>query len=373
MIRMLSSYNSKVAPTPKLLDVLIIGGGLSGLIVAHELQHQLPSVNWNLLEAQPTLGGRLANAETTQGYIDMGGAWIWPQQQPFMKELVKKLEIKTFQQIDDSSSMRIIGGAVQLIRNIAKTLPQQRIHLETAVHKCILEEHSANDDSHSDRIIRVHTSNNRTYLTKRVVIAIPPRIMQTTIEFSPTLSAGKRHAIQQSHTWMAGVTKVALVYKSRFWSPQGSNMGLPGNGPAFQMYDSSTHDASLAAMTFFASVPTGSLALTDDKVLANQVAAQLQSAWKSHGQPDFATKAFDYNKVHVHRWPENKYISEDATPTKIQPHPQPIQSLSTTEWGNQLFFAGTETDRFSPGVMEGAVSAAHRVVTELKQILTFQH
>ena len=135
MIRMLSSYNSKVASTPKLLDVLIIGGGLSGLIVAHELQHQLPSVNWNLLEAQPTLGGRLANAETTQGYIDMGGAWIWPQQQPFMKELVKKLEIKTFQQIDDSSSMRIIGGAVQLIRNIAKTLPQQRIHLETAVQK----------------------------------------------------------------------------------------------------------------------------------------------------------------------------------------------------------------------------------------------
>ena len=368
---MISSYNSKVGPTPKLLDVLIIGGGLSGLIVAHELQHQLPSVSWKLLEAQATLGGRLVNAETSQGCIDMGGTWIWPQQQPFMKELVKKLEIQTFRQIDDSNSTRFIGGAVQLIRKIAETLPQQRIHLETVATKCILEVPSANNDSPSHRLIRVHTSNNKTYLAKRVVIAIPPRVMQTVIDFSPTLSAEKRHAIEQSHTWMAGVTKVALVYKSRFWSPQVSNMALPGNGPAFQMYDSSTQDASLPAMTFFAFVPTDSPALTDDKILANQVVTQLQSAWKSQGQPDFATKATDYTEVHVHRWPENRYISEDAAPTKIQPHPQPLQSLSAAEWETQLLFAGTETDRVSPGVMEGAVSAAHRVVAELKQRLYF--
>lgn len=385
---MLSASNTKAtAATPKLFDVLIIGGGLSGLMVAHQIHHQLAApVSWKLLEAQPVLGGRLSNVEeakgtTTQGtggYIDMGGAWIWPQQQPYMKKLVKTLDIPTFRQFDDPSSTRFVGGAVQLIHKLAETLPADQIQLETAVTKLSLEkEHttSNNDSTCSDqRLIRVETTSHEQYLAKRIVVAVPPRVMQKTVEFSPSLSAEKQHAIQQSHTWMAGVTKVALVFQNRFWPSHVSNMGIPrdGRGPAFQCYDASTQDGSVAAITFFALVPPGSPALTDDQVLADQVATQLQSIWAYHGMKDLAKQVKDYTGVHVRRWPLIKYISEDASPTKIQPHPQPIRGLSTTEWDNQLLFAGTETDRFSPGVMEGAVSAAHRVFAELKQSLNLK-
>jgi monoamine oxidase len=369
---MLTASNTKATAAPKLLDVLIIGGGLSGLMVAHQIQQQLPSVSWKLLEAQPALGGRLSNAEasSSQGYIDMGGAWIWPQQQPYMKKLVKTLDVQTFRQIDDPSSTRFVGGAVQLVHKLAETLPTHQIQLETGVTKCSLEEHTSSDSTCSDRLIRVETTSDESYLAKRVVVAVPPRVMQATMDFSPSLSDEKQRAVQQSHTWMAGVTKVALVYKDRFWPSQVSNMGLPGGGgPAFQLYDASTEDGSLAAITFFALVPPGSPALTDDQVLADQVSTQLQSVWKYHGMPELAKRAKDYSSVHVRRWPMIKYISEDASPTKIQPHPQPIRGLSATEWDNQLLFAGTETDRFSPGVMEGAVSAAHRVFAELKESL----
>ena len=340
-------------------------------MVAHQLEHQLPGVSWNLLEAQPALGGRLANADNSQGYIDMGGAWIWPQHQPNIRGLVKKLEIQTFTQIDDPSSTRFVGGALRLIHKLAETLPQQQIKLENAVTNCTLLEKNSNDNDvcSTNRFILVDTTTGESYMAKRVVVAIPPRVMQTTMAFSPSLSAEKIKAVQLSHTWMAGVTKIAVVYKTRFWSPQVSNMGLPGNGPAFQMYDSSTLDASVAAITFFAHVPPGSSALTDDKILADQVAKQLESVWKYHGMPHLAKQAKDYDQVYVQRWQMNKYISEDAAPRKIQPHPQPIRGLSTNEWDNQLLFAGTETDRFSPGVMEGAVSAAHRVFEELKESL----
>ena len=72
------------------LDVLIVGGGLSGLIVAFKLS-QLPQfqpqssgvssrgtdstyrgLKWHLFESQPQLGGRIQN--DSLGYnIDMGG------------------------------------------------------------------------------------------------------------------------------------------------------------------------------------------------------------------------------------------------------------------------------------------------------------
>ena len=67
------------------------------------------------------------------------------------------------------------------------------------------------------------------------------------------------------------------------------------------------------------------------------------------------------------RWPQEKYISEDANPAGITPHPEPDLELAKPEWNGMLLFAGTETDLVSPGVMEGAVNSAVRVTNELLQ------
>lgn len=359
----------------KVFDVVIIGGGLSGLMMANELNRNLPTCSWNLLEARTVLGGRLAN-DDAGNRIDLGGAWVWPDFQPKMKRLLKVLDIPTFLQPDDPSSTRIDGGAVSIVDALSKKLPQENIRLNTPVTSLSLVQ--ANDvqgqcvspEVDEEKIIRLDTSAG-SILAKRVVLAVPPKLAHKHIQFDPPLSASKQEAMENSHTWMAGVTKVSLVYEKKFWNEQISNMGLPRNlpGPAFQVYDASTKDNSVNAITFFSLVPPGSPAKTDDKILADQVSTQLANAWKLFLGADYREDVKDYKVVHVKHWPTQKYISEDPDPKQIHPHPHPVGALSQSEWNGHLLFAGSETDRQSPGVMEGAVGAAQRAFQELESLV----
>lgn len=362
----------------KLLDVIVIGGGLSGVLVSHGLQQQQlqttqqsSPLDWKLLEARPVLGGRLAN-DAAGRQIDMGGAWIWPAHQPRVRKLVRQLDIPTFVQPDDPSSTRIEGGAVRLVEQLAQDLPSERMQLNTAVQSCTLlhrqdtnDRHDANDAS---PIVQVQTTANETFFARRVVWAVPPRLLHEHVKFDPPLSPLKRQALAEAHTWMAGVTKVALVYGSRFWSLRASNMGLPSHlGPAFQVYDSSNRDNTVSALTFFALAKDN---VDDDAALAKQVADQMANVWNYLGEKEAALKAHSFTEHFVQRWPQQAYISEDPRPTHIHPHPAPEPALSTTEWGGLLHFAGSEMDSLSPGVMEGAIGAAQRVLQALKDTWT---
>lgn len=172
-----------------------------------------------------------------------------------------------------------------------------------------------------------------------------------------------------SQTWMAGCTKVALIFKQRFWRLESSNLALATSKccPAFQVYDSSHMDGSVSALTFFALVkPDNQAALQSDQVLVNQVATQISTVWKHSGHHEAATQVLKFVRSRVQRWPNETYLSEDNAPTQINPHPLPVKSLSQPEWSGMLHFAGSETDLVAPGFMEGAVGAANRVLQELK-------
>jgi monoamine oxidase len=106
----------------------------------------------------------------------------------------------------------------------------------------------------------------------------------------------------------------------------------------------------------------------NDKKLADKVARQLGQAFQylqSISSADLAKHATTYLEYHIQRWPLEKYISEDPSPTTIRPHPHPVKALSTMEWDGKLLFAGTETDVHSPGVMEGAIGSALRCIQQL--------
>ncbi|KAL3926960.1 MAG: hypothetical protein SGARI_005453 [Bacillariaceae sp.] len=141
-------------------------------------------------------------------------------------------------------------------------------------------------------------------------------------------------------------------------------MGLPTHfGPAFQVYDASTKDGSVAAITFFALVKNNA----DDKDLAKQVANQLAQVWDylDYDKEIVSQLQNGYTNVHVKRWPLESYISEDDKPQQIHPHPHPVGALSASEWDGNLLFAGSEADLESPGVMEGAIGAALRVLRDI--------
>jgi monoamine oxidase len=355
MRAVMSMMNMSCAVPHHQVDILIVGGGLSGIMLAYELEKKKQK-KYLVLEAKAVLGGRLLN-DAVHDELDLGGAWIWPQHQPLLKELLKTLGIATIEQqpIDPyTETRRIQGGAVQIVRTLAAKVPPEKMQLESPVKSCTLDA-AANQ-------IRVETTTDVTYLANQVVFCVPPRLLleQHGVMFDPPLSASKQRALQSSHTWMAGVTKVALVYPHCFWKSDYSSYSRMGAvpGPVFQMYDASTdHVHALTAFTVATS--------EDDKILAQEVAHQMSSLWKALGKMEWVDKADSYISYHVQRWPLETYMSENRNPTRIQPHPEPVLSLSTPEWEDRLFFGGTETDQKSPGVMEGAVSAALRVLRQL--------
>lgn len=335
----------------EVLSHVVIGGGLSGLVICHGLQ-QAAHTNWKMFEASSVLGGRLRN-DNELNQIDMGAAWLWPDHQPHMRRIVQELALQNFPQPDDPSSTRIEGGTVQIIHKLSEHFDKERVHLNSPVKSCSLETRDG------EKLIRLETAAKETYWSRKVIIAAPPRIVNDHISFSPPLSESKQSAMQSSHTWMAGVTKVSLVYPTRFWKNY-SNFGL-GGFPAFQVYDASTNDGSTLALTFF----TVATNVPNDSLLAKQVAGQMSHRWTRFGCHDMAKQAYSYSSFHVQRWPKEPFVSEDAEPRSIHPHPMPNPALAKPEWDGALLFAGSESDLASPGVMEGAVGAAKRVLANL--------
>jgi monoamine oxidase len=346
------SAGSCAADAHTSVDVAVVGGGLSGLLIARGLAGR-GKQSWVLLEADSRLGGRIRNSDG--GEIDLGPAWIWPEHQPKIRALVKQLGLQTFAQPDDPSSTRIAGGSAALIQALAKQLPEENVKTGWHATKCAQE----------DGKVRLTSSTNATVLASTVVFAAPPKLLSKHVEFSPGLAAAKQRAMEASRTWMAGVTKVALMYPNRFWPLNGraSNSGLrpAANRPAFQVYDGSSSDDKEVGLTFF----TVAHEHLSDKDLAQLCAAQLAEAWEHRGLGGKSKLLSSYERVHVMRWPHEGTISDDRAPGTIHPHPEPVRALAAADWEGQLQFASSESDLSSPGVMEGAVGAAHRVLSAL--------
>ncbi|VEU36789.1 unnamed protein product [Pseudo-nitzschia multistriata] len=376
------------SPTP-LIDVIIVGGGLSGLMIARYLKNSTAS--WKLLEASSRIGGRLQNDVGSDGpsrNIDLGGAWVWPRhQRTIMAALVDSplLGIKTFLQPGDdyraSETTRIVGGAVELAIKIYEELQvTNNVQL-----KCPVVAIRKN----SDRSIAVELKSGEVIRCRHAVLAVPPRILSEKVSFDPDLPNAKMAAMSQSETWMAGVTKVALVYKGSpsFWPlivSEADNIVSPRKRrPAFQVYDGSPfsslpsstnteNDDKVSVLTFF-TLASLSNDTNDDDRLANDCAEQLCDSLSTEAirkVPVLDKYIRSFDEFHVKRWPQEAYISHNTNPMTITPHPQPIPELAKSEWDGTLLFAGTETDQRSPGVMEGAVGAAFRVISELKQKLS---
>lgn len=81
---------------PRKVDVVVVGGGLSGLVAARNIRRKGRSVL--VVEARDRVGGRILNHELRNGsVIESGGAFVGPTQ-GHIKRLAKELRVKTFKE-----------------------------------------------------------------------------------------------------------------------------------------------------------------------------------------------------------------------------------------------------------------------------------
>jgi monoamine oxidase len=102
-------------------DVIVIGGGLSGLRTAQLLVAQ--GVETTVLEARGRVGGRTHSREMGEGAIfDLGGQWIGPTQDR-LRALVDELGIETFPTHHSGTKILELCGKRTTYENFIPSVP----------------------------------------------------------------------------------------------------------------------------------------------------------------------------------------------------------------------------------------------------------
>lgn len=351
-------------------DILIIGGGLSGLALAYRL-HQAGR-DFLLVEARDRFGGRiLSKASKAGARFDMGPAWFWPGQ-PRILNLLNELDIGYFNQYStgnlvfqdrantirrdlDMATMegayRIKNGIQSLIDALVARLPDDRLQLGSPVKSI-----KTTDDG-----VKVALRDEEIEANK-VVLCLPPRLAAANIQFTPALPENLTNDMSRAPTWMAAHAKFIAVYDTPFWRHMGlSGDGMSHIGPMSELHDASPDPAtsgnSEGAIFGFLGVPAEARKGKRDDII---------QACKNQMITLFGQKAAHPTDVFYEDWSEDPFTATDADANGPQTHPH-YHSIPVRDeaWKDRLIISSTETAPQFGGFIEGALEAAENVVAGL--------
>ncbi|MFS0892512.1 flavin monoamine oxidase family protein [Peribacillus frigoritolerans] len=357
--------------------VIIVGGGLSGLRAASLLTEQ--GIECRVLDARDRIGGRVLSTSVTNrpdlGRFALGPTWFWPQYESHIANLVKELDLETFEQYkkgeilierfqikppercvlkenSDERWVRLTGGVQSLIDALSETIPSEIVELETRVKKIEINESG-------DITVEAELSDGKRkkILADAVILALPPRLVAHRIEFSPSLPPNLITDIVKKPTWMAGQAKVVAVYDRPFWRELGlSGYVLSAVGPLEEIYDASPNKGSGALFGFFGMPPEARKKMGQEKIL-KLVFDQLVKL--------FGSEAKNVKAILYKDWAcdSETAVEEDFSPLKsYQSYGQPpVEGV----WEKKIIFAGTETNSQCSGHLEGALQSAEQAVFEI--------
>lgn len=359
-----------------MLDTAIVGAGLCGLALAHGLHRQ--GRPFALFEARSRLGGRVLSvtSEVAGMPLDMGPTWFWPETQPRISRLVNDLGLQSFPQHDTGEVLNLVdfdknpdvanrpnlhggahrveGGMASLIQGLAGNLPADAIHLDHALTAVI--------DRVDHVLLQFRCGEEISEIqARRVVLAMPPRLVEERVQFQPPLDGQIREAMRETYTWMADQAKALVAYGRPFWREQGHS------GNAFvhhehvvlgEIFDACNGSGDKAALGGFFSLPVeyrASLQAGMSLLLSSQLVQV------------FGTDADD-GEQHVQDWASEPYTCSNRDRTPPDSHPEyGHPGLRGPQWNDRLHFGGSETASYGGGYLEGALEAAARIQRNLAQ------
>ncbi len=349
-------------------DLLIIGGGLTGLTLAYRLRDSGLSIG--LIEARDRLGGRI---HTTAPSADlppqeMGATWLHrPHQQ--LLALLNELDLKTFEQVmgslaiyeqyaetppqlvqlpqNQEPSHRIQGGTSALIRALSAKLPSSWIQLNMQVT------HVTEMGSH----VEVQTSDGSRLSSKQVVSTLPPNLFLHTIKHAPSLPEELQAAFAKTHTWMSDSIRVSVAYQDPFWrKPNAPSTIFSNVGPLTEFYDHAPAEGSTYALMGFMN---GALHALTEAERRQRVLTQLV---KFYGPQ--AAEPLVYNET---VWRNERFTHNPETLGLVPHQNNGLSIFRKCFWDNKLFIGGSETAASHPGYMEGAVASGSWLAKQIER------
>jgi monoamine oxidase len=353
--------------------IFIAGAGLAGLSLAASLNKR--GADYMLAEARDRVGGRILSAEfgddgNASGVADLGPSWIWPGQAN-IASLLNELGLGVFDQYSsgrlvyedetglvrrdlDYSSMggalRIDGGVARVTDALAATLPDDAIHLSHRV--CAIRETGT-----GYLVDLSHPGGSQQVAARKVVLAIPPRLIAGLIDFEPALPDAIIREMDSIPTWMAGHAKLFTFYEEPFWRAQGlSGDGISRRGPLMEIHDACAAKPRLGVLFGFVGLAPGSAS----RVASRLVEDALRQLGNMYG-PAAATPL----DTCFRDWSLEKFTAteSDQIVTQHPPYGLPPGMAALADKG--LLFASTEMAPQFGGFIEGALEASQAVLARL--------
>ncbi len=366
--------------------IAIVGGGLSGLYAAFLLE-QKGIRDYVLLEARDTLGGRitsvsasgqpspeLANAPDRIDRFDLGPAWFWPDYQRQLAGVVQGLDLERFEQFETGdmmverssnepamrsrgylsspTSMRLVGGMGALIDALRCRLDAKRIVIGQRVRR--LRDMNTYIELDSEHVGNGVTS----WRIEHVLLAVPPRLIEDSIDFSPGLPQALATQWATTATWMASHAKYVAIYETPFWREQGlSGAARSARGPLGEIHDASVPGGSAALFGFFGVSARARQGVTES-VLRSHCRAQLARLFG----PQAATPTAELLKD----WALDPYTATAADLAGAAHHAEaPAATATSGPWQGRLTGIASEWSPQFPGYVAGAIEAASLGVRQL--------
>ena len=353
-------------------SVGIVGAGLSGLVAAtrlHEAGHKV--VVW---EARERVGGRTWSPPLgpDELRLDLGAAWHWTEHAR-VKALAERLEIDRVPQHEPGTALyephaehpvqrfpwhetpppswRLDGGTQTLTERLARPLPDDTIKLGHRVTQ-------VQQTNHGVRVATDSPNGSSSATVDRIIIAVPPRLVSHTINFTPTLPDPLASAQRQTPTWMAASGKAVATFADAFWRRQGIDGRVVSHaGPVAHWHDAVASGGQAALAGFLHPTGLQTLATHGREALHTSIRDQLAHCFGDDAPAPTAIATSSWRTD-----PATTPPGED--PLYVEHPPAPPTVLTQPHWNGHLLWASAETATEHPGYLDGAIEAGQRAAQQ---------